>query len=913
MPNRKKPNFDQDIASFTKKQIEAIRVMNDGVSKYVLYGGALGGGKVAQLQALILTPFGFKKCIDLKVGSQVNNPDGTVAKIIQLHPIVKLEKWTVHFHDGTSTDVAADHLWLAWRSGKRRKRPGGQRSIMGEKSARVVETRQLKEWLDLAKKQKVAGKVQPHWPLIPICQEQPFTVPCGRGKQSDLDPYLLGLWLGDGHTSGNGTVGITKKDHEHLVEAFEGFEYSIYDNKTYGFKGDSRLYWKEQLNLLGLWGHKSHEKFIPQQYLWGKLDVRRAVLQGVLDTDGTVDSRGQVYYSTTSKELANNVQFMVQSLGGTATIWEKEPFYRDENGEKVQCKLSYQLYIKHRNEPSLFRLERKRSRCTSNSGNMYRRVVKIEVGGEIEGRCITVDHPNGLYLTNDFIVTHNSYFLRWYCVRRLMEIYKRWDLRSVPVMLACEDYPTLKDRQLSKIGKEFPPWLGRFCGDHKEYGRCYILSGKWGNGIICFRNLDDPSKYNSSEFALICVDELTKNTLDVFTFLRTRLRWPGLPDIECQFLGATNPGGVGMAFCKQFWIDRNFPEEFKRPIDFTKQFAFVPSKAADNPHLDPAYYAQLQTLPKFLRKAYRDGDWSRFLGQAFPEFTVETHVVRNLPIPLHAPIYMTFDWGFGAPFSVGWWYVDADGRLYRFWEWYGWTGEANVGLRLTDSAIVEGIKKNETHMGFWRGDELVRDINRILGPDSWNKKPDYRGGGQGKATAEVFQEHGLICRAGDPNRSLKFRQFHERLRVPEIQYNHVMDQLKVMPGEWDPIMGNTWVDSISGDTLDYLDLNARAREMGVEGIKTMPMMMIYENCHQFIRTIPNIVVDENNIEEISDKCEDHILDDACLICMDRPLSLEALPQRMPSMEQRDWQVITGQVDAGEDFDPNSEATNVDYF
>ena len=507
-----------------------------------------------------------------------------------------------------------------------------------------------------------------------------------------------------------------------------------------------------------------------------------------------------------------------------------------------------------------------------------------------------------------------SYFLRWYCVRRLMEIYKKWGFKQVPVMLACEDYPTLKDRQLSKIGKEFPSWLGSFCGDHKEYGRCYILAARWGSGIICFRNLDDPSKYNSSEFALICVDELTKNTLDVFTFLRTRLRWPGLPDIDCQFIGATNPGGVGMSFCKQFWIDGVFPDEYKKPIDFTKQFAFVPSRAADNPHLDPNYWAQLQTLPKMLRKAYRDGDWNTFLGQAFPELTSETHVIRNQPIPIHAPIYMTFDWGFGAPFSIGWWYVDADGRLFRFWEWYGWTGEPNVGLRLTDSAIAEGIIKQETLMGFWQGEDQTRTITRLLGPDSWNKKPDYRGGGQGKSTAEVFQEHHLICRAGDPNHKLKYRQFRERLRVHETDYSHVLDRLDVRPGKWSPMVGNIWIDLIDNKTaLDYLDLDARAKQRGIKGINRMPMMMIFERCAQFIRTIPNIVVDENNIEEIDSKCEDHVLDDACLICMDRPLKLEDYTRVMPSMEQRDWQVITGQIEADEEFDPHNIASNVDYF
>ena len=82
-----------------------------------------------------------------------------------------------------------------------------------------------------------------------------------------------------------------------------------------------------------------------------------------------------------------------------------------------------------------------------------------------------------------------SYFLRWYAIRRLMVIYKLFGLRNVTGMLACEDYPSLKDRQLQKISREIPSWIGTMHQDHKEYGRCFILHEKWGGGILCFRNL----------------------------------------------------------------------------------------------------------------------------------------------------------------------------------------------------------------------------------------------------------------------------------------------------------------------------------------------------------------------------------------------------------------------------------------
>jgi hypothetical protein len=103
-----------------------------------------------------------------------------------------------------------------------------------------------------------------------------------------------------------------------------------------------------------------------------------------------------------------------------------------------------------------------------------------------------------------------SYFLRWYGIRRLMLLHSVWGLRNTTAMLACENYPSLEDRQLQKIMFEIPPWIGRYYDKHRAYGRALVLRDQWGGGALCFRNLDDPSKYASSEWVLILVDELNK-------------------------------------------------------------------------------------------------------------------------------------------------------------------------------------------------------------------------------------------------------------------------------------------------------------------------------------------------------------------------------------------------------------------
>jgi hypothetical protein len=451
-----------------------------------------------------------------------------------------------------------------------------------------------------------------------------------------------------------------------------------------------------------------------------------------------------------------------------------------------------------------------------------------------------------------------SYLLRWLGVRRLMLLHQKYGIEHAAGMLACEDYPSLKDRQLQKISREFPSWLGNLYASHKDYGSCFMLHEKWGGGALCFRNLDDPSKYASSEWAFIGVDELTKNEYDVFTFLRTRLRWPGLPDIECQFWGGTNPGSIGHGWVKQLWMDKDFPPEWIRPKDYRSTFAYIPSKATDNPYLDEAYWSMLETLPENLRKAFKDGDWDIFIGQAFPEFSRQKHVIPPIMPPDNARIYMTYDWGYGKPFSIGWWFIDHDGRAIRFKEWYGWSGAANQGMRLSDSEVAQGIKDRERKWGI---DDKV--YLRWTGSDCFAKRPSYSqpGGGQGPSTAEVFSEHGIYLVPGDDSsRKAKIKQFRERLR----------------PDSSDP------------------------------GGK--PMMLVCSNCEHFIRTIPNLVMDSHDVEDVDTDGEDHVYDEACHLAMGRPIGLQEKIV-ITSPTERLVNFIEGRTDEDPDIPPDISGVN----
>ncbi len=193
-----------------------------------------------------------------------------------------------------------------------------------------------------------------------------------------------------------------------------------------------------------------------------------------------------------------------------------------------------------------------------------------------------------------------SRWIRWMMVYWLMEYYAKYKIKGVRAGLFCEDYPSLNDRHLTKIKFEFPSWLGTFNESKHEF----TLAPEYGSGIIAFRNLDDPSKYLSVEFAVIGIDEINRNPKATFDMLRSRHRWPGIKDVK--FVAGCNP--LGEAWVKNMWVKRMFSPDEKEQYEFV----FVPALPTDNPYLDESYYKSLESLPETQRKAYLEGNWDAF-------------------------------------------------------------------------------------------------------------------------------------------------------------------------------------------------------------------------------------------------------------------------------------------------------------
>lgn len=401
-------NTWQDVKPQEGKQEFAFSLLPE--VDFMLMGGARGGGKVCSYDQLIQTPWGTKTHGDIAVGDIILNPDGQRQKVRKVHPHKDWTFYKVSFSDGTSVEAGLEHLWLSWRASKstKRKRRLAKEGITTEGinlapvDAEIIDTETMKAWLD-------AG----HTPLIPVTKPVNFENSVSRFQT--IDPYLLGYLLGDGCITSKETMNIARhQDDDQIDKHLNRLGIKFSTNPKYQalhFIGDSKEVLVDNLKALKLLGTNSSTKFIPECYKRGSIEVRTEILKGLMDSDGYVSADGKYYYTSVSKTLSDDVAFLVRSLGGNATQTSKEGKYRNDTGEIVHCKEAFELYIKFNKTLKPFKLERKLDRCTTTVERLYKRVVSIEYSRVCDGCCIEVSNPNRLYLTNDFIVTHNSELL----------------------------------------------------------------------------------------------------------------------------------------------------------------------------------------------------------------------------------------------------------------------------------------------------------------------------------------------------------------------------------------------------------------------------------------------------------------------------------------------------------------------
>jgi phosphate starvation-inducible PhoH-like protein len=360
-------------------------------------------GRAQPYDAAVLTPNGFMPIGTLQVGDLVIGSDGTPTPVLGVYPQGKKQVYRVSSQDGASTLACGEHLWTVTTPDDRRRG-----------TTRTLETQEMIGNLRWSHAHRY------ELPLVDAVEFEPQEVP--------MDPYALGLLLGDGCLTTSTTPSFSTNDPELAVALDAALEGVVVRHKAgpdhvlhhvHGGRGGLRIAnpVTEVIRELGLAGTRSETKFVPWVYTHNSPSVRTAVLQGLLDSDGgpvTQDGRTcRIQYTTTSPRLRDDVTFLARSLGGVVTIRTRAAAGRRPglaSGRPVHHRHdAYVLDIRLPADVEPFRLERKRRTYDAAGGGRPMRFIhSIEPVGVQDTLCIQVAAQDSLYVTDGFIVTHNT-------------------------------------------------------------------------------------------------------------------------------------------------------------------------------------------------------------------------------------------------------------------------------------------------------------------------------------------------------------------------------------------------------------------------------------------------------------------------------------------------------------------------
>ena len=407
----KVPTFDITKISFELKcknesQKNLVNLINK--NEITICSGPAGTGKAQPLTSPILTPDGWVTMADIEIGDKVISVDGNSTIVTGTYPQGIKDIWELTFSDGTKTECCSEHLWHTQTEKDRNNRKwsktiNGKRSrYKSEEKGSVKSTLEIVDTLYTKR-----GRIN-H--TIPIAEPINF-----NEQDVEIDPYVMGALLGDGCF--RGYVGFSSADEEILNTISESIdddmELTYRDEYDYvivkSIKNKKQNKYVSYLKKLDLFNKKSTEKHIPKCYLFNSIENRIKLLNGLMDTDGTISKDGTfVSFCSTSIELINGVKELVQSLGGIAT--DHTPKKYTYNGEKKIVKTAYTLTLKMNPNINPFSLKRKFDLVIPKTKyKPTRYIVAAKLIGKKEAKCISVDNPSHLYVTNDYIVTHNTF------------------------------------------------------------------------------------------------------------------------------------------------------------------------------------------------------------------------------------------------------------------------------------------------------------------------------------------------------------------------------------------------------------------------------------------------------------------------------------------------------------------------
>ena len=364
----------------------------------VIVAGRPSMGKAQPLDAKVKTVDGWKLMGDLRFGDRLASVDGQHSMVTGIYPQGMKQIYKVTFSDGRHAECCDEHLWrVMYRDWS---------------EPRVINTTRLIEMLQCVRYKNRL------W-IDPVSGD------FGHSNELPIHPWVLGALLGDGTLAlSHGSVMFSTKSPElvgrmNLLANYEmelvhanAYDWRLVSKARIAVNGERQAvpknYFRSALQDIGVLGCRSFDKYIPTTYLEANKNSRLALFQGLMDTDGWIEKWGSIRYCTASKQLSEDVASLARSLGGFCSIAHKQTSYTYK-GEKKQGRLSYVLNMSFGPAFQAFTLPEKAARLRATWDRQRRLSFQsIEPSRMSEAQCISVSHPQRTYVTNDYVVTHNT-------------------------------------------------------------------------------------------------------------------------------------------------------------------------------------------------------------------------------------------------------------------------------------------------------------------------------------------------------------------------------------------------------------------------------------------------------------------------------------------------------------------------
>ena len=869
----------------------------------ILYGGAAGAGKAGSGDTPVLTTDGWKTLFTVQVGDYVFNEQGEPTRVVAKSDPVYERTFRVWFDKYAYVDVGENHDWKTLtdkeRRANHRRTPEfreKRRKKRAEKRAQGIHEKKNKSGRsrpDLAERNALQeyDVLDPEPPRKRTTLEIYETLLTKEGKKNHtvrttapleyeeailpIDPYMLGVWLGDGSTGSGAFCGFDLEIPEILREkGYTVTETKQPDKNCYVFRVKDLT---SELKALGVLG----DKHIPEIYKRASVEQRLELIQGIMDTDGYVDDTGCCEISLSHEPLAKDFHQMILSMGIKCNIRQRQAkLYGVRKKDRYRMNFSTDI--------PLFKLPRHLDRLKTFGESDQAKMLKARYNWYISNveeidpvplYCIQVECDSHMYLIGEHLIpTHNSFLIRYILILHCLVI------PSLTCYLFRRKYNDLMQNHLygdNGFLQILEPFVkAKKCQINLSEKRIDFYHEEGKVSQIFLRHIQheqDMYNYQGAEIHIAAFDELTHFTEKMYKFVRTRVRLgsvkidyekaqqhlPFLKPGKLPFIvSGSNPGGISHNYVKRAFIDSATPGEIWQtpPEEGGMKRVFIPAKLSDNTKLleeDPHYADRLIGIGGKWALALLDGDWNIAEGGVLSDlWREEIHVIEPFIIPENATILRSLDWGSFHPSAIVYTFMSNGEVLQRrdgteTWfppgsqivihEIYNWNGNENEGNRMSAVEVGKQIAEFEARQPWI---DCIR---------------------KGPADNQIFQTRGGIHQTMHDLIVTGYNYQMQKLSLELEGFNWTMDEDRLF----------TRADQSANSRVNGLQIVRAYLKAALEE-EDQKGLYFFNTCRHCIRTIPTLPRSESNPEDADTNAEDHLFDIIKYNCLSQKGSFEQL-------------------------------------